>query len=133
VLIAIRSGWIRSRVLVYGGVLLGTFLTGMVPMVAAIATTLAMTLANVLLIRSPLQWLPPTRRIWTWLRIDLWFLALTVASFLLHALAATWLLAFGSGALLSAITGLAVTFLYIEGSLGLVANEVERISRGGVA
>jgi uncharacterized protein (DUF983 family) len=133
VLVALQAGWEKTRILVYGSVLVATFLTGLVPMVAAVATTIAMTLANVLLIRNPLQWLPPTRRVWSWLRIDAWFAILTVVSFVLNAVAATMLVAAGAGAMLSAFTGFLITLLYIEGALSLVASEVERASKLAVA
>lgn len=128
VLAAIRTGWERSRVLVYGIVMAATFLTGFFPMAAAVATTIAMTLANVLLIRRPLQWLPIGRRVWTWMRIDAWFLFLALFAFLLNAIAAWLLVAAGLGAALSAFTGFATTLMYVEGALTLVANEVERAS-----
>lgn len=117
VLGAIRAGWSRSRILVYAGVLVATFLAGWVPWLGTAVTAVAMVLANILLIRRPLQWLRPGRRMVTRLVLRVWLFALVLVSFLLNTLAAGLIPALGAGAVLSGIVGLVTTVLYVEGSL----------------
>ncbi|MEO0606370.1 MAG: hypothetical protein AAF211_33390, partial [Myxococcota bacterium] len=73
VLDAIRSGWRASRYAVYAAVLVATFLSGWVPLLASLVTAAAMITANFTLLRRPLRWLPPLQRAATKLLSRLWF------------------------------------------------------------
>ncbi|MBX2800240.1 MAG: hypothetical protein KTR31_21350 [Myxococcales bacterium] len=123
-LTAIRQGWARRRLLVYGAVLGATFIAGWIPFLSAVATAVAMLLANLLLVRRPLMWLPLAQRFVTRFAVRAWLLFLLVCTVVLNTLAATALFAPGVGPAVSAVTGLASTFLYIEGALWMVQRSV---------
>lgn len=117
VLDAVREGWNQARVPVYAAVLIAAFLAGWVPWLGTAVTAVAMVLANVLLIRRPLQWLAHGRRMATRFLLRLWLVALVLASLALNTLAAPLIAAFGAGAVIAGFVGLATTFLYVEGAL----------------
>lgn len=123
-LTVIRQGWARQRLVVYGAVLGATFIAGWIPFLSAVATAVAMLMANFLLVRRPLMWLPLAQRFVTRFAVRAWLLFLLVGTVILNTLAATALFAPGVGPAVSAVTGLASTFLYIEGALWLVERSV---------
>ena len=129
VLAAISKGWREARMTVYGAVVLATFLSGWVPMLASLVTALAMVTANYLLIRRPLRWLPPVPRALTRLLSRLWFVTLVLLGIALNAVAALFITAGGAGAIASAVIGAGSTYCYVEGSLWLVARGVARAAR----
>ena len=120
VLGAIQAGWTRARLAVYAAVVGATFLTGWVPLLAGAVNALGLILTNLVLIRRPLKWLPPGRRMTTRFLVRSWLLVLILAAIAMNTLAAPLIPVVGSGAVLSAITGLVTTFLYVEGALMLV-------------
>ena len=120
-----REGWGRSRLFVYATVLMATFVAGWIPWLAGVVTAVALIVANIVLVRRPMQWLPPFRRTFSRLVVRVWMLLLIVATFTMNTLAAPLIAAVGFGAVISAITGLVATFLYIEGALLVVERGVQ--------
>lgn len=129
VLAAIRKGWSRARIPVYAGVLVAAFLAGWVPWLSTAVTAVAMVVANILLIRRPLKWLPTGRRTVTRLLLRVWLLALVLVSLALNTFAAPLIPALGAGAALSAVIGLVTTFLYVEGALMAVERGIRAQDR----
>ncbi|MEN0067847.1 MAG: hypothetical protein AAGA48_37305 [Myxococcota bacterium] len=133
VLAAIRAGWKTSRYAVYVAVLLATFLSGWVPLLASIVTAGAMITANLTLLRRPLRWLSPVQRAITRLGSRLWFVMLLLTSMVLNTLAAPLIAAWGLGAAASGLIGAVSTYLYVEGSLWLIERAVTRAATGNEA
>ena len=127
VLAAIRSGWSRARVPVYAGVLVAAFLAGWIPWLSTAVTAVAMVLANIMLIRRPLKWLPAGRRTLTRFLLRVWLFGLVLVSILLNTVAAALIPALGAGAVLSAVIGLFTTFLYVEGALMAVERGIRAV------
>ena len=125
VLGTIREGWQRTRIPVYGAVLVATFIAGWIPLLGTLVTAVAMVAANLWLIRRPLRWLPTGRRILTRLFVRLWLLFLVLWALLLNVVAIPLIAAMGIGAALTAAVGVATTFLYVEGALMLVEQGVK--------
>ena len=123
---AVREDWSRWRVLVYGVVGVGSLLAGFVPLGGVWMSMFAMFVGHVMLLRRPLRWLPPARRVITRLSMKLWFAFLGVASFVLNLLAAPLLAVAGAGALFSALFGVGALALYLEGGLLLVERRIAR-------
>ncbi len=135
VLDAIRAGWRSSRISVYAAVLVATFLSGWVPLLASLVTAGAMIAANFTLLRRPLRWLPPLQRMVTRLASRLWLVAILLAGMALNTLAAPLIAAGGLGAVVSAGVGAVSTWLYVEGSLWLIETAIAQAAepRGGTA
>lgn len=129
VLEAIRSGWRSSRYAVYAAVLVATFLSGWIPLLASLVTAAAMISANFSLLRRPLRWLPPLQRAATKLVSRLWFVLVLLGATLLNTLAAPLIAAWGLGAFASAGVGAISTWLYVEGSLWLIETSIGQAAR----
>lgn len=126
VLDAIRAGWRSARYAVYAAVLMASFLSGWIPLLASLVTAGAMLTANLMLLRRPLRWLPPVQRAVTRFASRLWFVMLVLGSMAVNTLAAPLIAAWGIGAVASGITGAVSTWLYVEGSLWLIERGVAR-------
>lgn len=128
---AVREQWTRWRLVIYFGVVFTGLGFGSVPLGGVLLAVVAMFLGHVMLLRRPLRWLSPARRVTTRLAIKLWFALLGVLSFVANLIAAPLLAFAGFGAVFSALTGLGVFGLYLEGGLWLLDRRIAREAKSG--
>jgi len=121
---AVRRRWGRWRFVVYPLALIANLLAGLIPLLSTVVLIVTMLIADVALVRRPILWLSPARRVMTRTTVKLWFAMLGVVSALVNLAAAPFITAFGAGAIASAVSGLLATALYIEGALWLVTRRV---------
>lgn len=127
---AVRDDWMRWRLLVYAIVFTSTLFAGMIPLGGVVMTVGVMFAGHVMLLRRPLRWLTPGRRVVTRVSMKLWFAFLGLTSFVGNVLAAPLLAAAGAGALVSALMGIGATALYLEGGLLLIERRIELEAQG---
>ncbi len=129
VLEEVRRGWRRWRLGVYGLVFLGHLLAGFVPLLPSLLLLVGLLGAHLMVLRRPLAWLGPVRRLLTRFLLAVLLALLSLAGLFANLLAVPLLALLGSGVLVSALTGLLGTALYVEGGLLLVRHRLEREAR----
>jgi hypothetical protein len=117
------EGWRRRRWWVYGGVVLATGLTGFLPVVPTLLAVIAMIILRYGLMREPLGWFSPARRLTSRLVLGQW-LALT--SLLALGLNVLCSLVPAASVVLNAIACLGATALFVEVSLLYLRGRLER-------
>ncbi len=117
VLGALRASWAdrRWRVLAMAGLV--SFAGGLVPLLQSAIMLALLVYVHVRVVREPLRWLPPGRRLALRVLIRLIAVAIALADLALNALVAPL---FGLGAAILSVSGLVGTALYAEIALRLV-------------
>lgn len=119
----VQAGWSRWRWPVYGGILLGSVLGSMLPLVAPVFFALSMVLVHLFIVRRPLTWLGRGRRLSARLTLKLALAGLTFVNLVFSTLLFS---VFGCGQLVIGIWAVVSSVMYVEGALWLVGNRLRR-------
>jgi hypothetical protein len=111
----------RTGVVVLVGV--ACLITGLVPLLAPVVFAAAMILANFVLIRQPLRWLRPARRLSTRLSLKILLAGLTLANLILSVLVYPL---FGVAQVTTAIISSLLALAYVEAALRLTSAGLRR-------
>lgn len=95
----------------------------MIPLVPALLMALSLALAHFVLIREPLGWLSPIRRIVTRLSFKLVMAVVTMITLLINVLLLPFL---GINTVISIVIGFLGTAIYVELALFWIGNRLER-------
>jgi hypothetical protein len=117
VLRSIASRWWGGRIVGYLAVALGSFLTGVVPLLQSVLLLVALFVLHIALMRRALCWLSPGRRVAARFTIKLWGAGLACLNLLLNVAVAPLI---GLSAGILALSGFTATVLYVEGGLLLI-------------
>ena len=123
VLAGVLGSWGRWRWPVYGLVGASCLLASLVPLLGPLVYAMAMLLANFFLIRRPLRWLAPVRRITTRLTLQIMLASLTVVNLVLSVAVYPFV---GLAQLFSAILSVGLAVAYVEGALWLTSRALRR-------
>lgn len=124
---AILQPWRRRRYWIYGLAAAGSCLTGSLPVVATVVTLSALLVLRHTVLRAPMVWLGPRRRITTRLWLRLWLLLVALLALVLNELLTLLPLA---GMLIKAIVSVAAAAGYLELGLAYCHNRIRREQRG---
>lgn len=119
--------WRRWRLPVYAGITVAIGLASTVPLAAPLVFAISMLLAQLALVRRPVRWLGPARRIAARLTLKLLLAGLTLVSVLLSTVLFPLL---GVAQVVVTSWSVASAVLYVEGALWLVQNRLRREARG---
>lgn len=122
VLGALRSSWKERRLRVLGMAFLVSFAGGWIPLLQGAIMLALLVYVHVRVVREPLRWLPPGRRVAARVLIKLIAVAIAVADLALNAVVVPFL---GIGAAVLSVSGLVGTALYAEISLRLVERRLQ--------
>jgi hypothetical protein len=119
----IEDKWRARRWWLYGLLAAGTFATGTLPFVATLLTVAFFIAMRFLLIREPVQWFGPARRLTSRFTLRMWLLLTSVVT-----LVANELLTFlpGVNMLLKMLVSVAGAALFVEGSLWFLRGRLRR-------
>lgn len=117
------AGWKRWRMWVVGMVGVACFIAGLVPLLAPAVFAAAMLLANFVIIRQPLRWLRPGRRICTRISLKVLLAGLTVVNLILTVLVYP---IFGVAQLTAAVLSSLLALAYVEAALRLISSGLRR-------
>jgi hypothetical protein len=127
VMTAIRSTWKKWRWPVYALVLLSQLATGWILFLPSVLMFVGMLVAHVFVVRQPLLWLSPMRRLVTRLSLKLSVAAFTIGSLVVNVLVFPFV---GANAVVVGLVGLMGTVVYVEGAILLTGNRLRREARG---
>lgn len=123
ILASVLARWARWRLPVYGLVGASCLIASTVPLLAPLLYATAMILAHFFLIRGPLRWLAPGRRLTTRLTLKLVLAVLTVVNLVLSV--AIFPLV-GVAQLTTAALSVGLAVAYVEGALALTGRALRR-------
>lgn len=107
----------------YGLVLLAIALSSMLPLLAPLTFAVSMVCVHLFLVRRPIRWLGPGRRLAVRVTLKLLLAALTWLGLLLNTLLAP---ALGIAQVVTVAWATVATVVFLEGSLWLVRNRLRR-------
>jgi hypothetical protein len=125
---ALAARWRRRRWVVYGLLALSTGLTGFLPVIPTLVAAVFMIALRHTLMREPLKWFGPPRRLVTGINLKLWLVS--VAALTLVATTLLSLVPFANVPL-NAVACLATTALFVEVSLVYLRDRLRREATGG--
>ena len=118
----LRLTWNQRRWWVVSAVLLLSFLGGQVPMLQSLLMVGAMIFLHVWLIRKPLKWFPPARRLCAALNVKI--LLVSIAMFILFVNVLIWPFACANGLVL-AVLGVGGVLLHVQGGFMIVERRLK--------
>ncbi len=124
---AILQPWRRRRYWIYGLTAAGSFLTGSLPVVATVVTIIALVVMRHTVLRAPMVWLGPRRRVVTRLWLRLWLVIVALSALVLNELLTLLPIA---NMFIKAIVSVAAAAGYLELGLAYSRNRIRREQRG---
>jgi hypothetical protein len=123
VLEAVQSKWKAKRAWAYGGLAVGTLVTGWFPIASSVLMVGVLIYLRVALLRQPMNWFGPTRRFTARFALQLWLLVVGVGAFAVAELST--FIPFASAPLKAAIS-VASIGLFTEVAVAYLGSRLRR-------
>lgn len=127
---ALNARWAKRRWPVYGLVAASTAVTGFLPLLPTLVSIAFLLYIRLAILREPVGWFSPARRVLSRLALKLWFLAIGCLNLALVSLVA--LVPFAN-VVLSGLVSLATTALFVEVALDYLRGRLRREAEAGPA
>lgn len=120
---SVQRDWKRWRLPIYGMIGISTFLAAFVPLLAPLVGAAGMIVASIFVVRRPLRWLGPARRIATRITLNLSMAFFTWVSLVVSVVLFPL---FGAGQVATGVVTVLLAVVYVEMALWLLPRRLAR-------